>query len=502
VTAPCTTADGPHVGYQRRRPERSVLYRIVSQHIETLWAEAEASSPDSVGYPAYVKHEFERFLSCGQLPGGFTRLRCRGCGCDRLVAFSCKGRSLCPSCVSRRMADAALHLTDNVLPKAPYRQWTLTFPYPLRLALVRDPQRLSQVLSDFLRTVFTWQRLQARRAGIKARLTGAITAVQFWGSLLQLTPHFHSFVPDGVFGWAPDGSLVFHRLPPPDDRDVARLCQRIAKRVLARFDADDEFAPDDDDDALAVCCAQSLQLPAVTLAPSALPPQRPLCAQHEGFSLHADLSVHACDRAGLQRVLRYGLRPPLSQKRLSLTPAGKVRLALRKPLGTGQTHLEFEPVSFLRRLAASIPRPRQNMLRFHGVFAPKAAARGALTALVPKPKALTLPTLNPSSSAATSPSQHGPPADPRPPVPVPYRRPWAELLKRVLDQDALRCPRCHQRMVPIQTVKDPVVIRKILSHLGLPTELPIPAAARAPPQQAFDFDAAAQDELFELPFDA
>lgn len=27
---------------------------------------------------------------------------------------------------------------------------------------------------------------------------------------------------------------------------------------------------------------------------------------------------------------------------------------------------------------------------------------------------------------------------------------------------------------------------KILSHLGLPTELPIPAAARAPPQQDFD----------------
>ena len=158
------------------------------------------------------------------------------------------------------MADVALHLTDNVPPKAPYRQWTLTFPYPLRLRLVRDPQRLSQVLSDVLRTVFTWQRLCARRAGITARLTGAITAVQLWGSLLQVTPHFHSFLPDGVIGRAPDGSLVFHRLPPPDDRDVTRLCQRIAKRVLARFDADDEFAPDDDDDALAVCSAQSLQL--------------------------------------------------------------------------------------------------------------------------------------------------------------------------------------------------------------------------------------------------
>jgi hypothetical protein len=54
-------------------------------------------------------------------------------------------------------------------------------------------------------------------------------------------------------------------------------------------------------------------------------------------------------------------------------------------------------------------------------------------------------------------------------------------------------------MVPIQTVKDPQVIRKILSHLGLPTELPTVAAPRAPPQQDFDFDAVIpQEQLFEV----
>ncbi|MBK6848228.1 MAG: transposase zinc-binding domain-containing protein [Proteobacteria bacterium] len=150
-----------HVGYQRRRPERSVLHQIVSQHVQTLWAEAEAAS--GFGYPSWVKHEFERYLGCGLPPGGFTRLRCRGCGCERLVGFSCKGR-LCPSCVARRMADLALHLVDHVLPSAPYRQWTLTFPYPLRLRLAREPELLSTVLSDLLCSVFRWQRLQARRA--------------------------------------------------------------------------------------------------------------------------------------------------------------------------------------------------------------------------------------------------------------------------------------------------------------------------------------------------
>ena len=93
------------------------------------------------------------------------------------------------------MADMACHLAQHVLPVAPYRQWTLTFPYPLRLALVRRPKLLSQVLSDFLRTIFCWQRLHARRAGIKAPLVGAVTFVQLWGSLLQITPHFRGMAP-------------------------------------------------------------------------------------------------------------------------------------------------------------------------------------------------------------------------------------------------------------------------------------------------------------------
>jgi prevent-host-death family protein len=34
------------------------------------------------------------------------------CGFERLVAFSCKLRGLCPSCAARRMADTAAQFTD------------------------------------------------------------------------------------------------------------------------------------------------------------------------------------------------------------------------------------------------------------------------------------------------------------------------------------------------------------------------------------------------------
>ena len=51
--------------------------------------------------------EVRGFLDCGILARGFIRVHCDACGKDRVVAFSCKGRSFCPSYGGRRMADTA-----------------------------------------------------------------------------------------------------------------------------------------------------------------------------------------------------------------------------------------------------------------------------------------------------------------------------------------------------------------------------------------------------------
>jgi hypothetical protein len=47
---------------------------------------------------------------------GFARAKCEDCGHERLIPFSCKSRSVCPSWNTRRMAEIAAHLTDHVLP--------------------------------------------------------------------------------------------------------------------------------------------------------------------------------------------------------------------------------------------------------------------------------------------------------------------------------------------------------------------------------------------------
>ncbi len=57
--------------------------------------------------PAHVRGELLRFLDWGVLGNGFVRVWCERCKDDLLVAFSCKGRGICPSCGGRRMADTA-----------------------------------------------------------------------------------------------------------------------------------------------------------------------------------------------------------------------------------------------------------------------------------------------------------------------------------------------------------------------------------------------------------
>ncbi len=68
-------------------------------------------------------------------------------------------------------------------------------------------------------------------------------------------------------------------------------------------------------------------------------------------------------------------RPALSEQRLSLTAGGKVRYQLKTPYNNGTTHVVFEPLDFLAKLAALVPRPRVNLTRYHGVFAPNSAHR-------------------------------------------------------------------------------------------------------------------------------
>ncbi len=125
-----------------------MLYEAVRETVATWLAEA---SEVGRGLPRYVERDFARYLECGVLAHGFARVRCESCKDELLVAFSCKGRGVCPSCNAKRAHVTAVHLVEQVLPHVPYRQWTLSFPHRVRWVLLKDVGLLSDLLTVFLR---------------------------------------------------------------------------------------------------------------------------------------------------------------------------------------------------------------------------------------------------------------------------------------------------------------------------------------------------------------
>jgi hypothetical protein len=180
--------------------------------------------------------------------------------------------------------------------------------------------------------------------------------------------------------------------------------------------------------------------------------------------------VGAHERARREQLCRYLLRPPLGEDRLRLMGDGRVRVQLKRAWSDGTTHLLFEPVEFLEKLAALTPRPAINLILYHGVLAPHARWRPAVVAYG-----------RPEGAAATAPHETvgRVEAERFGAARVRYWM-WAALMRRAFDLDALLCPRCAGRMELIATIDDPAVIHRILAHLALPDarDGPAPASAR------------------------
>ena len=170
-------------GYARHRPEDTVLYQIVEQHVEPFF---QAVGEQGASLPGFVHKEFEAYLRCGRLEHGFIRAKCTDCRHEHLVPFSCRLRGFCPSCGVRRMVDTAAHLVDHVLPQIPMRQWVVSFPWPLRLVFAARPGWLTKVLGIVSRALSSAVIARAGLRRTQGAQTGTITFVQRFGSALNL----------------------------------------------------------------------------------------------------------------------------------------------------------------------------------------------------------------------------------------------------------------------------------------------------------------------------
>jgi hypothetical protein len=346
-----------------------------------------------------------------------------------------------------------------------------------------------------VRTVLGFLRHVARLGGVVDGRGGAVAIVQRFGGAMNLNVHGHALVIDGVF--ARDGADVrFCPAPLLTAADVADVLATIVPRVRRLLErrglgdgdegasAADEWA--EDAPVLAGMAGASVQ-GTFALGPRAGKRARPCgavpvedqfredkvpgpgrChARQEGFDLDAGVWIPAGQRDRLERLCRYALRPTVAQDRLRLTAEGQVVLQLRHPWADGTTHLLFDPLELLERLAVLIPRPRINLILYHGILGPRAAWRSLVVGFgnttdcgegitTDAPRAAERADLcEVSTTDAPTAREHVDPREARATEPAPdppcgrearprreEARRWADLMRRTFGIDVLACPRC------------------------------------------------------------
>jgi hypothetical protein len=470
--------------YRRREPEKEVLYQAIAQNLETFLERLRAEGHE---LPRYVVEEFYRYLDCGILARGFARCACEACGRSFAVAFSCKGRAFCASCMGRRMADTAAHLVDNVFPHVPVRQWVLSLPFEIRYRMSYDKRLISDLLAVFLRVVQGWYRRKAKALGFDNVQGGSVSFVQKFGSSLNATPHYHCLVLDGVYAFTDDTKEPFFiETPPPADEDVRKIAETVAVRairllerrgVIGEQDAYDPFS--EESPVLAGMTAASVRNMIATGDRAGLPVRRVLsdpargvrtsrlCYVSRGFSLHAARRVEANDRTGLEQLCSYVTRPPLAAGSLEKVGDDKYLFKMKSSWSDGTSHIILSAHELLEKLAAIVVPPRANTTRYHGILAPAAKQRAKV---VPAESNGNTPSEERKKSGSTK-----------------YRLAFAALLSRTFQIDVSVCPACGHKMRIIAFITDPASIQRYLKGEGLPTKAPPIAPARSPPQLDFEY---------------
>jgi hypothetical protein len=320
-----------------------------------------------------------------------------------------------------------------------------------------------------------------KKEGVKGGQSGAVVVLQRTSSDLRLQPHLHVLFLDGVYR-EHGKEVLWHGLPHLSTGEVGGVLEKavrhIARHLMRRGLLGDDAAGDESEpDGHATLCASAAsgtsppagpelrrKGPLQPLAGGSIHLEKALCASLDGFTLHAATCAGGMDAGRREALLKYVLRPPIAQERVTQGPDGLVRIALKRPFADGTVAIDLDPLSLLCRLAASVPAPRTHTIRYAGVLGPASKLRARI-----------VPTPPPSA-----PADNADPDDPSRETRGCRYRSWAELL-RTLGIDGLLCPTCNARMRVLSLVREPEQVRRFLRARGEPTAPPQRAPARGPP---------------------
>ncbi len=163
--------------------------------------------------------------------------------------------------------------------------------------------------------------------------------------------------------------------------------------------------------------------------------------------MHHAIRVEPDDRAGVERLCRYLVHPPIAVERLAYDGSKAAYRGRRAHPVSGEQTVTLDPLEMLARLCQHIPPPGFHLTRLYGAYANR--TRGA------------------RARRGGAAGERPPPGDGAADIPTPSqrarRREWARLIAKVFEVDPLRC-RCGGTMRVVAFILDPAVIRKILQH--------------------------------------
>ncbi|MFH1008015.1 MAG: transposase [Candidatus Latescibacterota bacterium] len=336
--------------YRQRRPRSPGLWQALDTRFEEFQAVYDERFETRLGplRPVVIKR-VQEYLQCGILDYGFARVRCPECKHEYLVAFSCKARGFCPSCQSKRQAEFAAFLTEDVLAPVPHRQVVLSVPRRLRPYFFHHRTLLSKLARCGYETV---RDLIREALGMPACAPGAVVSVQTFGSLLDFHPHLHMLATWGGF----DKSGTFHPVESvPSEDTVSRLFRHNVLKMLLREGAIGEEIV-----------------------------ENMLSWNHTGFgadigpALASDVSADRPTRTRLETLPAYMVRAPVAAGRISEEEDGSVIYkAIRIHPRHGADSRRFDPLDFIAQIVLHIPDVHEKTVIYYGRYSNRTRARRA-----------------------------------------------------------------------------------------------------------------------------
>jgi Zn finger protein HypA/HybF involved in hydrogenase expression len=399
--------------YRPRNPQNSAYYHCVEDNFDRFEHVYEDRFERQYGFfRPYVKKVIYRYLDCGILQNGFARVKCKDCGHEYLLAFSCKRRHFCPSCHQKRVVEFGEWICEEVLKALPHRHFVFSIPKILRRYFLYNRGLLSEL------SRCGWESLKVFFQDIVpvkdpvlngGAVPGTVVAIQLFGDFFGFNPHLHVLSTDGCFY----GNGMFRVVPRFETNQLEEIFRhKVFKMLLSKGKITQDLV-------------------------SML-----LSWRHSGFNVYCDPRIQPGDEQAMENIARYIIRASFSEERMTYIPEeSKVSYQSKD----GREEKTFDALEWLAAMCSHVPNKGEQMVRYYGYYSNVSRGKRQKEnqdGLIPY-------ILEQEGSTKEC------------------RKNWARLIQKIYEVDPLTCPKCSGKMKVISVIEDEEVIKKILKHLGL-----------------------------------